>query len=93
MVSGVRVVSIRWDSASVAGTVSTAAGVERIEELGGGRVGGRGEAYVQGRPGTSHGVWRDCIPGFSLFQFLASALLPHLPSPVPSSHVSVLRVS
>ena len=28
-------VSIRWDSVSVAGIVSTAAGVERIEELGG----------------------------------------------------------
>ena len=29
MVSGVRVVSIRWDSVSVAGIVSIAAGVER----------------------------------------------------------------
>lgn len=42
MVSGVRVVSIRWDSVSVAGIVSIAAGDERIEELGvemGGRWG------------------------------------------------------
>ena len=35
MVPEVRVVSIRWDSVSVAGTVSIAAGVQRIEELGG----------------------------------------------------------
>ena len=76
MVSGVRVVSIRWDSVSVAGIVSIAAGVERIEELGVG-VGGRwgaGRCKVEERTGTSHGVWRALHPAFQSFQFLASAL-------------------
>lgn len=59
----VRVVNIRWDSASVAGTVSIAGGVERIEV---GVVGGRWGAggVGQGRPGTSHVVWRALHPAF-----------------------------
>ena len=74
-------VSIRWNSVSVAGIVSIAAWVERIEELGGwGWEEGGGRGGVRSRSGRElhMACGEHCIPRFSLFN------VPSLCSPCPT---------